>query len=167
MFRYHEYRSKKLNAWRRWTSRMIYLTCTQKSCCIYKLYIAIFKECTAIFIRTNPLHQQQSNPALLAWRASFFVRGDVSTLVSDLPTTVPPLGFYPSHPFTPHSSNYISYIDNISVALSGTSNTLHFPKVSITLCLHHSKNHWEPLRRFPSVLQIFLFISLLVVCYVN
>ncbi len=32
-----------------------------------------------------------------------------STLVS-----VPPLGFYPSHPFTPHSSYYIIYKDNIN-----------------------------------------------------
>jgi hypothetical protein len=55
-------------------------------------------------------------PALLPWRASFFARGDEfpSTLVSGLPTTAPPLGFYPSHPFTPHISNYIIYIDNIN-----------------------------------------------------
>jgi hypothetical protein len=43
------------------------------------------------------------------YRASFFARGDeyLSALVSGLPTTAPPLGFYPSHPFTPYSSDYI------------------------------------------------------------
>jgi hypothetical protein len=65
--------------------------------------------------KNNPLHEL-SNPALLTWRASFFARGDesLSTLVSGLPTTVPPLGFYASHPFTPHSSIYIIYIDDIN-----------------------------------------------------
>ncbi len=43
----------------------LFLTCTQKYQCIYKLGIAIFTECTATFIRTNPLPQQQSNPAYL------------------------------------------------------------------------------------------------------
>ncbi len=54
--------------------------------------------------------------ALLTWRASFLARGDKypSILVSGLPTTAPPLGFYPSHPFTPYSSNYIIYIDDIN-----------------------------------------------------
>ncbi len=54
-------------------------------------------------------------PYLLTWRTSFFAYGDEypSTIVSGLPTTAPPLCL-PSHPFTPHSSNYIIYIDDIS-----------------------------------------------------
>ncbi len=65
--------------------------------------------------KNNPL-QQQGDPALLTWRASFLARGDEfpSTLVSGLPTTAPPLGFYPSLPFAPHSSYYIIYIDDIN-----------------------------------------------------
>jgi hypothetical protein len=98
-----------VNAW-------FILTCTQKSRYIYKSCITIFTECTAISIRTNPLHRQQSKPALLTSRASFFACGDEfpSTLVSSLPTTAPPLCFYPSHPFIPHSSNYIIYRDDIN-----------------------------------------------------
>jgi hypothetical protein len=145
MFCYHEYRSKKLNIMMTVNfTHGLFLTCTQKFCCIYKLYIAIFTEYTAIFIRTNPLHQHQSHPAFLTWRASFFARGDeyISTLVSDLPTTAPPLGFYPSHPFTPHSSNYISYIDNIKNL--GRPCPGH-PILCISrwsqLTSHHSKNH--------------------------
>ncbi len=71
---------------------------------------------TSNFHQNQPLASTTNYPALLTWRASFFARGDEypSTLVSGLPTTVPPLGFYPSHPFTPHSSNYIIYIDNIN-----------------------------------------------------
>jgi hypothetical protein len=37
-----------------------------------------------------------------------------STLVSSLTTTVSPLCFYPSHPFIPHGSSYIIYIDDIN-----------------------------------------------------
>jgi hypothetical protein len=116
MFRYHEYGSKKLNAHQWCIARMVFLTCTQKSRYIYKSCIAIFTECTVISMRSIPLHRQQNNPAFLTWRASFFARGDEypSTLVSCLSTTAPPLGFYPSHPFTPHSSNYIIYIDDIN-----------------------------------------------------
>ncbi len=94
----------------------LFLTSTQKARCIYKLCIAILTECTAISIIINPLHQQRNNPALLTWRASFFARGDEypSNLVSGLPRTVPPLGFYPLTLSQPHSSNYIIYIDDIN-----------------------------------------------------
>jgi hypothetical protein len=90
----------------------LFLTCTQKSHYIYNSRIAIFTECTAVFLSTNPLHQQQTNPA----RASFFAGGDEypSTLVPGLLITAPPLGFYPSHPFTPYSSNYIIYIGDMN-----------------------------------------------------
>jgi hypothetical protein len=78
-------------------SHGLFLTCTQKSPYIYKSCIVIFTEFTAVFISTNPLHQQQNNPALLTWRASFFPRGDEypSTIVSGLPTTAHPLAFTP------------------------------------------------------------------------
>ncbi len=96
----------------------LFLTCTQKSRYIYKSLLAIFTECTAFpyFHPTDPLQCWSNNPALLTWRASFFAHGDEcpSTLVSGLPTTAPPLGFYPSHPFTPHISNYIICIDDIN-----------------------------------------------------
>ncbi len=69
------------------------------------------------FHQNQPLASATKQPRLLTWRASFFARvyEYPSTLVSGLPTTVLlPLGFYPSHPFTPHSSNNIIYIDNIN-----------------------------------------------------
>jgi hypothetical protein len=66
-----------------------------------------------------PLHFKKDNPALLTWRIRFFAHGDEcpSTLVSGLPTTVPPLAF-PSHPLTPYSSSYTIYIDDINNNLS-------------------------------------------------
>ncbi len=92
----------------------LFLTWTQKSHYIYRLYVTIFTwHITPRPIWPLALH---GIPALLTWRTSFFARGDEypSTVVSGLPTTAPPPLLCPSHPFTPHSSNYIIYIDNIS-----------------------------------------------------
>ncbi len=49
----------------------LFLTCTQEYHCIYKSCKTIFTKCTAISIRTNPLHQQQSNPAYLIGEPAF------------------------------------------------------------------------------------------------
>ncbi len=75
----------------------------------------IYRMCSYSY-QNQPLASTTSNPALLTWRASFFAHGGEypSTLVSGLPTTAAPIGFYPSHPFTPHSSNDIIYKDDIN-----------------------------------------------------
>ncbi len=101
---------------------MIYLThglffiCTQKYHCIYKSCIAIFTKCTAIFLSDPTLCIRNKATLLTYLESQLLSRGDEcpSTLDSGLPTTVRPLGFYPSQPFTPHSSNYIIYIDDIN-----------------------------------------------------
>ncbi len=76
----------------------LFLTWTQKSHYIYRLYTTIFTRIHGIEYLTqpNPLHSRTSL-VLLTWRTSFFSRGDEypSTLVSDPPTTAPPFAFSP------------------------------------------------------------------------
>ncbi len=95
----------------------LFLTCTQKSR-VFTSHTSRYTVCIQMYNdfigRTIPCTNKIT--PLLTWRASFFAHGDElpSTLVSGLPTTAPPLGFYLSHPFTPHSLYYIIYKDNIN-----------------------------------------------------
>jgi hypothetical protein len=93
----------------------LFLTCTQKSHYISRLFIAVFTRCTAF--PTNPTLSIINKTAPL-----YFLREPVSLLV--VTNTHPPLSLVcqqlphpllcPSHPFIPHSSNYIIYMDDIN-----------------------------------------------------
>ncbi len=79
---------------------------------IYRLHITIF----TWHIMPHPICPLHSIfPCLLTWRTTFFSRGDEcpSTLASGLQKLPHPL-LCASHPFTPHSSYYIIYIEDIS-----------------------------------------------------
>ncbi len=80
-------------------THVLFLTCTQKFCYIYKSFIAIFTRCTTFPPNPTPC-LSIGIPALLTSRTSFFAHGDEypSTLVSGLPTTAPPLAL-PLSPF--------------------------------------------------------------------
>jgi hypothetical protein len=123
------YMTKKANAllpqvWVQEIKRMLvmyfthglFLTCTQKSHYIYSHALRYLQNVQQFSTAPTPCINNKATPLYLLERASFFACGDKypSTLVSGLPTTAPPLGFYPSHPFTPYSSNYIIYIDDIN-----------------------------------------------------
>jgi hypothetical protein len=93
----------------------LFSTCTQKSHYISQSFIVIFTRCTAFPTNPTPCIINKTN--LL-----YFLGEPVSLLV--VTNTHPPLSFVcqqlphpllcPSHPFTPHSSNYIIYMDDIN-----------------------------------------------------
>jgi hypothetical protein len=114
-----------------------YLICTscfattQKSCYIYRSFIAIFTSYTTFPPNLNPCILMSSS-ALLTWRTSFFACSDEypSTLVSSLPTIVPPLAL-PLAPFhTPQFKLHYLHRQH-QQSRSSSSGTLHMQPIIV------------------------------------
>jgi hypothetical protein len=113
----------------------LFLTCTQKSHYIYRLFIAIFTRYTTFPSNLTPCISK-GNPAFLTWRTSFFARGDKypSTLVSSLPTTVLPLAL-PLSPFHTPQFNLHYLHRRHQQSWSSSSGTIR-PKKNIKGIVH-------------------------------
>jgi hypothetical protein len=93
----------------------LFLTCTQNSHYIYRSFIALFTRCAAFSPNLTPCVVNKTTP--------LYLLGEPASLLMVTNTHIPlslvrqhlshPL-LCPSHPFTPHSSNYVIYIDNIN-----------------------------------------------------
>ncbi len=103
----------------------LFLTCTHKSHYIYRSFIAIFTRCTAFPPDPTPLHFNKTTLLyLLGEPASLLVVTNTHLPLSLVRQQSPHPLLCPSHPVTPHSSNYIIYIDDINNSRSSSSGTI-------------------------------------------
>ncbi len=99
----------------------LYLTCTKISLNLQIIHCNIYKMCS-ISTQPDPLHFNKTTLLYLLGEPAFLLVVTNTHLPLSLvchQKTAPP-----SHPFTPHSSNYIIYIDNINDSRSSLSRTL-------------------------------------------
>jgi hypothetical protein len=107
----------------------LFLTCTQKSHFINRSFIAIFRY--SILSRPTPCTSIRQPPLyLLGEPASLLVRTNTDPPMSWVCQQLPHPLLCPSHSFTPHSSNYIIYIDDINNSQLSSSGTMFSLKYS-------------------------------------